>query len=134
LISATKTIVHNWKEASTMGDVGRRLHRINVAVDGRQADHQCTVVEVEGKVNNNHVFVLIDPRATLSYVAPSVVDSNKLKKVRHTKSWLVQLAIGTKRKVTNFIFYCEFSLDGQNTKISLNILPLGSYDIIIGMD
>ena len=44
-----------------MGDAGRSLHRINVAVDGRQADHQCTVVEVEGKVNNNHVFVLIDP-------------------------------------------------------------------------
>ena len=51
-------------------------------------------MEVEGKFNNNHVSVLIDPGDTLSYVAPGVVDSNKLKKTRHEKSWLVQLAIG----------------------------------------
>jgi hypothetical protein len=117
-----------------VGDVGIILHGINAVVDGRQVDHQSTVVEVEGKVNNNRVSVLIDPRATLSYVSPGVVDSNKLKKVRHAKSWLVQLATRTKRKVTHFISDCEFSLGGQNTKINLNILLLGSYDIIIGMD
>jgi hypothetical protein len=69
-------------------------------------------VEVEGKVNNNHVYVLIDPGATLSYVSPSIVDSNKLKKVRHTKSWLLQLATRTKIKVTDFISDSEFSLGG----------------------
>jgi len=57
-------------------------------------------VEVEAKINNNHVYVLIYLGATLTYVLPGVVDSNKLKKVRHTNSWLVQLEIGTKRKVT----------------------------------
>jgi hypothetical protein len=114
--------------------VGRSVHRINAVVDGRQDDHQSTIVEVEGKVNNNRISILIDPGATLSYVTPGVVDSNKLKKVKHTKSWLVQLATGTKRKVTDFISDCELSLDGQNTKLNLNILPLGSYDIIIGMD
>jgi hypothetical protein len=59
---------------------------------------------------------------------------NKLKKVKHAKSWLVQLATGTKRKVTYFIFDCELRIDGQSTKLNMNILPLGSYDIIIGMD
>jgi hypothetical protein len=91
-------------------------------------------VEVEGKINNNHVSALIDPRATLSYVALGVVDSNKHKKVSHTKYWIVQLETRTIRKVINFIYDCEFSLGGQNTKINLNILPLGYYDIIIGMD
>jgi hypothetical protein len=67
----------------------------------------------------------------LSYIAPGVVDSNKLKRTKHAKSWLVQLATGTKRKVSDFISDCEFSLGGQNTKTNLNILPLGSYDIII---
>jgi hypothetical protein len=70
----------------------------------------------------------------LSYIAPGVVDSNRLKKTRHAKSWLVQLATGTKRKVFYFISDYEFSLGGQNTKINLNILSLGSYDIIIRMD
>jgi hypothetical protein len=134
LTSGARTMVHNLQEASTVGDVGRSLHRINAVMDGRQVDHQSTVVEVEGKVNNTRVSVLIDPGATLSYISPGVVDSNKLKKTRHAKSWLVQLATGTKRKVSDFISDCEFSLGDQNTKINLNILPLGSYDIIIGMD
>jgi hypothetical protein len=91
-------------------------------------------VEVEGKVNNNHISILIDPGATLSYVTPGVFDSKKIKKVKHTKSWLVQLATRTKRKVTYFISDCELNLDGQNTKLNLNILLLGSYNTIIGMD
>ena len=68
------------------------------------------------------------------YVAPSIVDSNKLKKTRHAKVWIVQLAIRTKRKVSNFISDYEFSLGGKNTKKNLNTLPLGSYDVIIIMD
>jgi hypothetical protein len=62
------------------------------------------------------------------------VDSNKIKKIRHTKSWLVQLAIGTKRKVVDFIFDYELSLGGQNIKTNLNILSLGYYDVINRMD
>jgi hypothetical protein len=70
----------------------------------------------------------------LCYITPVVVDSNKIKKERHTISCLVQLAIGTKRKVSYFISDCEFSLGGRNTKSNLNIQLLGSYDIIIIMD
>jgi hypothetical protein len=62
------------------------------------------------------------------------VDSNKLKKIRHAKSWPVQLATGMKRKVVDFISDYEFSLGGQNIKTNMNILPLGYYDVIIRMD
>jgi hypothetical protein len=85
-------------------------------VDGQQEDHKSIVVEVYGKVNNNHVSVLIDPRNTLIYVAPGVVHSNKLKKLIHKKSWLVQLATGTKTKVTDFISNCELNLGSQKNK------------------
>ena len=68
------------------------------------------------------------------YVTPGIVESNKLKKKRHVKSWLVQLATRTKRKVLDFISNYEFSLGGQNIKKNLNILPLGYYDVIIRMD
>ena len=36
--------------------------------------------------------------------------------------------------MVDFISDFEFSLDGQNIKTNLNILPLGSYDVIIRMD
>jgi hypothetical protein len=45
------------------------------------------------------ISILFDPRATLSYITPSVVESSQLKKLKHVKSWLVQLSTGTKRKV-----------------------------------
>ena len=91
------------------------------------------MVEIEGKIHDTRIFVLIDPGATLSYITPDVVELNKLKKQKHAKSWLVQLATGTKRKVVNFIFDLEFSLDGQKIRTNLKILPLGTYDMIIGI-
>ena len=38
-----------------------------------------------------------------------------------------------KRKVTEIVKDCKISFSGLNTTVNLNILPLGSYDILIGM-
>ena len=54
--------------------------------------------------------------------------------MKNAKSWMVQLATGTKRKVVEFISDFEFSLDGKNIKTNLNILSLGSFDVINKMD
>jgi hypothetical protein len=72
---------------------------IYATLDNKQADHQASVVEMEGMITNCLVSILIDPGFNLSYVAPQTVDKCKLKLVRHVKTWLVQLATGTKRKV-----------------------------------
>jgi hypothetical protein len=117
-----------------VGDVNRSLHRINATIDGRQDDHQSSVVEIKGKINNTRFFVLIDPGSMLSYINPGIVESNKLKKLKHAKSWLVQLASRTKRKIVEFISDFKFILDGQNIRKNMNILPLGSYDMIIKMN
>ena len=37
-------------------------------------------------------------------------------------------------KVTEIVKYFRISFSGLNTIVNLNILPLGSYDILIGMD
>jgi hypothetical protein len=134
LSSTNRTIVHNLQEASTVGDMDRSLHRINAAIDGRQDDHHSSVVEVKCKIHDTRIYVLIDPGAILSYITRKVVESNKLKRLKHAKSWLVQLATGTKRKVIDYISYFEFNLDGQTIRTDMNILQLGSYDMIIGMD
>jgi hypothetical protein len=81
LISANITVVHNFQEASTVGDVGRSLHQINADINGQQAHHQSLVVEIEGKINDTRISVLIDPGDMLSYITPDVVESNKLKKL-----------------------------------------------------
>ena len=61
-----------------------------------------------------------------------MVEDCQLAKVRHAKPWLVQLATGAKRKVTDFIANCEVKLQDHVTRINLNNFPLGSYDMIIG--
>ena len=50
------------------------------------------------------------------------------------KSWLVQLATITKRKVVSYVEYCEMFMSQFKTQVKLNVLPLGSYDVLICMD
>jgi hypothetical protein len=107
---------------------------IYATLDNKQADHQDSVVEMEGMFSNHIVSILIDPSSNLSYVAPQTIDKCKLKQLKHVKSWLLQLATGTKRKVTDFILAYGFIMNGFPTQENLNILPLGSYDLLIGMD
>jgi hypothetical protein len=44
------------------------------------------------------------------------------------------LATGTKRKVLEYISNFDIGINDQITLVDLNLLPLGSYDILIGMD
>eukprot|EP00253_Pinus_taeda_P012699 PITA_12699 len=121
-------------EASTVGDVGRGMPRINAALDDRQAEYQPTMVEFEGKLLNLSVSVLIDPGATLSYISPKLVEQCKLQPEKFRNPWLVQLATGTKRRVMAKVKSYPITVAGQPVVVDLNILPLGSYDVLIGMD
>jgi len=47
---------------------------------------------------------------------------------------LVQLAIGTKRKINEIFKGYPLDMNGVSTIADLNIIPLGSYDVLIGMD
>eukprot|EP00253_Pinus_taeda_P029084 PITA_29084 len=121
-------------EASTVGEIGRSIPRINAALEDRQAEYQPTMVEFEGNISNLTVSVLIDPGATLSYVSPKIVERCKLQSTKFKNPWLVQLATGAKRRVVAKIKDCSFTIAGQTVTADLNVLPLGSYDILIGMD
>eukprot|EP00253_Pinus_taeda_P011652 PITA_11652 len=116
------------------GEVGRSIPKISAALEDRQAEYQPTMVEFEGKISNLTLSVLIDPGATLSYVSPKVVEQCSLHSVKFKNPWLVQLATGAKRRVAAKISNCSFTIAGQPVTADLNVLPLGSYDILIGMD
>ena len=94
---------YNIQESQTMRQVPRVVPRIYASLEDCQADHQSTMVEVAGKIVEQSVSILIDPSSTHSYITPRVVDICAIKKVNHRKSWLVQLAIGTKRKVSEMV-------------------------------
>ena len=82
------------------------LPQIYAAIKNQQSNHQAFVVEMEGILVNRSISILIDPSSNLSYIAPQVVEACVLQKRKHTKSWLVQLATRTKRKVTKVIEAC----------------------------
>lgn len=92
------------------------------------------MVELEGKISNHYVLILIDLCASLRYVSPRIFDLFHLKIVRFKSPWLVELAIEDKRRVNAKVEYCVIEFDGQQVKTNLNVLPLDSYDMLIGMD
>ena len=125
---------YNIQEVEIVGQVARVVPRIYAALEDRQADHQSMVVEVAGKIIEQSISILIDPGYTHSYIAPRVVEVCALRKAKHSKSWLVQLATGTKRKVNEVVEKCPLVMNRLITCVDLNVLPLGSYDFLIGMD
>jgi hypothetical protein len=114
--------------------VARSVLQIYAALDNNQADHQYSVVEIEGMVFNHLVSVLFDPGSNLIYIAPKTMDKCKLQPQKQTKPWLVQLATGTKRRVAEVIPAYQLMLGEFPTQATLNVLPLGSYDLLIGME
>ena len=92
------------------------------------------MVEIEGNILNTSISMLIDPGALHSYVSPEIVGVCKLGKFKHEKPWLVQLATGMKHTISKIVKDCEVNLYGFPTRVNVNILPLGSYDGLIGMD
>ena len=65
--------VHNIQGDEIVGQVARTIPIIYTALEGRQTDHQSTVVEVEGKIDKQFVSILIDPGSTHSYITPRIV-------------------------------------------------------------
>ena len=56
-----------------VGDLARGMPRINAALENRQDDYKTSMVEVEGKMNQKSISILIDLGDILSYVSPSLV-------------------------------------------------------------
>jgi hypothetical protein len=115
-------------------DMGKSVPRIYASLDNKQDEFQSHMIEVEGMINNHALTILIDSGASHSHIDPRVVKIFHLPRNKHEKSWLVQLATRVKRKVVEFVNSCPMDMNGLNTKDELNILPLGSYDCLIGMD
>jgi len=89
--------VNSIQKEAIVGDVGRDMLQISIALENRQADHQTSTVGIEGKINKNPISILIDPGASLSYVSLIIVEKCKLALQKFEKSCLVQSATGKKK-------------------------------------
>ena len=80
---------YNFQEEEIVGQVVKAIPRIYVVLEDLQEDHQSTVVEVAGNIVEQSVSILIDPGSTHSYITHRVVEICSLKKLNHSKLWLV---------------------------------------------
>jgi hypothetical protein len=110
------------------------MPRTYASLDNKQDEYQSHMIEVEGMINNQPFTILIDSGASHSYIDPRVVEIFHLSIRKHEKYWLVQLATGTKRKVTKLVKSCPMEMNGLSIKAELNVFPLCSYDCLVGMD
>ena len=67
------------REETTINDVERNIPRISVSFGDCQAEHQSTMVEMEGMIAKQPVSIFIDLGVTLSYISPQIVEKLKLK-------------------------------------------------------
>ena len=62
------------QEETTIGDLERIMPRINAALENMKADYQTSMVEVEGRLNQTSISIIIDLGASLSYISPDLVE------------------------------------------------------------
>ena len=86
-----------------MDRVARDIPRIYAVLENHQEDHHSTVVEVASKIVEQSISILIDPGSSHTYISPRVVQIFSFKTLKNNKSWLVQLATGTKRKFSEVL-------------------------------
>ena len=89
---------------------------------------------MEGNIDNQPITILIDSGASHSYIDFNIIEISHLKRSNHNKYWLVQLSMGSKRNINELVKDCQIDMNGLNTKVYVNNIPLGSYDYLIGMD
>lgn len=126
--------IYSAQEAHTVGDIGHIIPQIYVVVDNRQEDHQVSIIDMDDMLCDQFISILIDPRPNYSYLNPAMVDNSSLGKEVHVYSSLLKMATRTKKRVLHWVGACEFELNGMPTTTHLNVLFLGSYSMILGVD
>lgn len=85
---------------------------------------------MDNKICDQVVSILIDLGSNYSYVNPDLVDMCDLNKEVHEESW----DKGKKKWFHHWVRACTFDLNGMSISTNLNLLPLGSYNMLLGMD
>jgi len=74
------------QEAQNIGDVGQSIPSIYVVVDNGKAKHQASIIEMDNKLRDQVISILINPRSNYIYASPNLVDKCGLNKELHADS------------------------------------------------
>jgi hypothetical protein len=66
-------IFHNIQEVEIVEDMGGNMTRSYAALDNKQTKYQSHMIEVEGKIDNHPISILIDSGASHSYINVNIV-------------------------------------------------------------
>lgn len=80
------------------------------------------------------VSILFYSGATDSFISSSFVEQCNIPVVKAKFSWQVELASGSRVCAEWIAPDCKISLETFDTLSNLRVIPLGSYDIVLGMD
>ena len=83
--------------------MGRNVTRIYAVLKNKKNEFQSHMIEVEGKINNQPIVILIDSRSSHIYLDPEIVERLHLPRSRLGKSWLVQLTKGDKEELMRWL-------------------------------
>ncbi|XP_059072376.1 uncharacterized protein LOC131873566 [Cryptomeria japonica] len=109
-------------------------HQIHVIVDNRQADFKASPIQLDGKLFGHAVSILINTSATECFVDPRVVSKLNVKPGYVSKPWNVQYGNQAERMVDQCLACSELLLPNFLTEVNLYVAPLGSYDVILGIN
>ena len=75
------------------------------------------MIEVECKLKNQTIVILIDSGASHSYIDPKMVEIFHLQGRNFGKSWLVKLATRAKRKINDMVKACPIDMNGLSPRV-----------------
>ena len=91
-------------------------------------------MEVLGKLYGKNISILIDIGATEIFINPKILSRFPKRTGYMGKPWTVEYANQTKARVEQCLFEAELELPRWSTKVNLYVAPLGSYDVILGIN
>ena len=116
-----------------MGSGGSK-HQILAVVHNSQDEHQSTVVESTGIINDVKLRILFDYGATDSFISWYALDKCVLASCKHNDFNLVEMASEIKQVVGHSVDNCMVDLGVCVTQVKVYVTSLGTYDLIIGMN
>lgn len=104
-----------------------------LSYDAQTGSHSTNTIQFTGAIQGKPIVVLVDSGSSSSFLAASIADQLiHLPRISITAS--VKIANGNLLRCTAMLPSCKFVIMGHQFKHDLKILPLDSYDLILGMD